>query len=162
MEIIEKLGRAGGPKNRQKKKEEWDRKYGEGNWEIVYFYNNKIYTREEALSEFYNKSYYIFLKNNPNITMRLCLLARELYNPHAEATGGVDLQVPAVLEALDRLGRELTGKERIAIGTWGSKYGKKYPPISHQLSPFKIPLWCDRRISVEKFWQEYKYLAVKN
>lgn len=162
MRIVEKLGQAGGPKNRERKKKEWDEKYGEGNWEVVYFYKDKIYTRDEALKQFYNESYYIYFKTHPNTTMRLCLLAGELYNPHAENTGGVDLQVPAVLEALDRLGRKLTGKERIAIGTWGSKFGKKYPPISHELSPFKIPLWCEPSISVEEFWQDYKYLAVKD
>ena len=29
------------------------------------------------------------------------MMAKELYNPHAEETGGVDLQCPAVYQALE-------------------------------------------------------------
>lgn len=93
---------------------------------------------------------------------KLCKIARELYNPHAEATGSVDLQCLAVLKALDKLGVKLEGKERVAIGTYGTKKGRKFPPISYELSPFNIPLWCKPEISVERFWQEYKFLAVKS
>lgn len=158
---VEKLGRAGGPKNRERKQKEWDTKYGKGNWCVVYQYNGKVYTREEALEEFYNKSYYDFLKNNPQLANQLCQMAKELYNPHAEETGGVDLQCPAVYQALEKLGLSLKGKERVAIGVWGTKYGRKYPSISYKLSPFQVPLWCDHSINVEAFWQDYKYLGVQ-
>jgi hypothetical protein len=162
MKIIEKLGRAGGPEKREKARVEWNKKYGEGNWEIVYFYNGKIYSRDEAMEEFYNKSYYEYLKNHEETLDKLCNMAAMLYNPHAEATEGVDLQVPAVLRSIEELGRKLQGKEIVAIGTYGYKDGIKYPPISWELSPFRMPLWCDKKLSVEKFWQEYKYLAVKD
>lgn len=159
--IVQKIGRAGGPRNRMQKQKEWNEKYGEGNWEVVYVYNNKIYTRKEALEKFYNKSYYEFLKNNPEIAEELCSMAKEIYNPHAEATGGVDLQCPAVHYALKKLGYSLKGKQRVAIGTWGTKYGMEYPSISYKLSPFRVPLWCDSSTSVEEFWQQNKYLGVK-
>lgn len=158
-EIIEKIGRAGGPKNREQKRLEWNKRFGKDKWTIVYYFENKIYTRDEALEYFYNESYYNYLKNNIDTAKKLCSMAYSIYNPHAEATGGVDLQCPAVEKALEKLGLKLNGKERIAIGVWGSRNGKYYPPISHELSPFKIPIWCNRQISVESFWQDYKYLA---
>lgn len=161
MKIVEKLGRAGGPKNREKMKKNWDEKYGKDNWEVVYFYNDKIYTREQALKEFYELSYLEYLKNNKNIADLLCNIAKELYNPHAEMTGGVDLQVPAVTKALEQLGLTLKGNQRIAIGVYGTKQGIKYPYVSWKLSPYAIPLWCNSKIDVENFWQNYKYLAIK-
>lgn len=63
---VEKLGRAGGPRNRERKQKEWNEKYGEGNWSVVYQYNGKVYTREEALENFYHKRIiflFILIKN---------------------------------------------------------------------------------------------------
>lgn len=163
MKIIERIGRAGGKKQREAKQKEWDKKYGIGNWEVVYFYDGKIYTREEALEEFYNKSYFEFLKKNPMVVEELCKRAGTLFNPHSRGTTGIDLQCPSVLAALEKLGKTLNGTEEIAIGTWQNKFGSKvsYPQISYTLSPFKIPVWCNPKMNVEKFWQEYKFLAVK-
>lgn len=161
LKVVEKIGRAGGPTERARRQREWDEKYGKGRWEVVYLFNGRIYTREEALKEFYNKSYYLYLKEHPETVRKLCEMAKEIYNPHAEATGGVDLQCPAVLEALQKLGVSLCGDQRVAIGTYGAKKGRKFPSISYELSPFNIPLWCKPEISVEKFWQDYKFLAVK-
>lgn len=161
MEIVTKLGRAGGFKNRERMRQEWNRLYGEGNWEVVYYYNKQIYTRDQALEEFYHKSYLMFMKKHPEIVDELCKMAKELYNPHAESTTGVDLQCPAVYKALETLGRTLEGTERVAIGTWGYNRGIKYPMISLKLSPFQVPIWCENKLSVESFWQNYKYLAVK-
>lgn len=158
--IVCPLDRAGNAKNREEKRLEWNAKYGEGKWEVVYKYKDKIMTRDEALDEYYHKSYYLYLKSKPNMLYELCNTANELYNPHAVNTGGVDLQCPAVLLALEKLGKKLVGKQKIAIGTWGVKNGMKYPKISWDLSPFKVPLWCDSFISIEKFWQEFKYLGV--
>lgn len=159
--VIEQLGRAGNKQNRDRKRAEWNLKYGEDNWEVMYKYNDKLMTRDEALEEYYNKSYYLFLKENPKKLEALCNVAGQLYNPHAVNTGGVDLQCPAVEKALEKLGKELKGKERIAIGTWGTKNGLKYPQISYDLSPYQVPIWCNKSISVENFWQDYKFLVVK-
>ena len=158
MKIIEKVGRAGSKKQREEKQKEWDNKYGKGKWSIQYVYKNKIYTREEALEEFYNKSYFIFLKNNPKIVEELRVRAKTLYNPHAEKTTGIDLQVPAVYKALENLGIELQGEERIAIGEYGKD---NYPLITKKLNPYRVPLWCDKKDNVEDFWQNNKYLVIE-
>lgn len=160
--IVEKLDRAGGFKNRERKHKEWDLKYGENNWEVVYKYKDKILSQEEALDEYYNKSYFVFMKSNPSLVQKLCNTTKQIYNPHALNTRSVDLQCPAVLIALKKLGYTLKGTERTAIGAWGTKKGYKYPNISYDFSPFKVPLWCDNNISIENFWQDYKYLAIKN
>lgn len=166
--IVCQLGRAGNLKNREAKKLEWNCKYGEENWKVVYKYKDKIMSRDKALDEYYNKSYYLYLKENPVKLNELCKSANAIYNPHAENTGGIDLQCQAVLIALEKLGRKLEGTQKIAIGTWNTKNRNrnaknkiKYPQISWDLSPFKIPIWCDKSISIETFWQEYKYLVVK-
>lgn len=156
-QILEKIGRAGNEQQRELTQKKWTNQYGEG-WFVGYVYKNKSYTYEEALQEFYHKSYYEFMKNHPEIIEELCSSANAIYNPHAERTGGFDLQCPAVSEVLTKLGKELHGTRRIAIGTYGAKYGIIYPPISTKLSPFRVPLWCDNNISVETFWQNYKYL----
>lgn len=157
VKVLEKIGRAGNARQRKLTQENWDRKYGKG-WYVGYCYKEKTYTYDEALVEFYHKSYFEFMKKNPNIVEELCSQAKELYNPHAEKTGGVDLQVPAVLEALSKLNKTLKGTERIAIGVFGTKNGLTYPAISNKLSPFKVPLWCNSYLSVETFWQNYKFL----
>lgn len=162
MQIIEKVGRAGGKKQREEKQKEWDKKYGKNNWSIGYFYDNKFYTREEALIEFYDKSYYEFLKKNPKIVEEICKRAKTLYNPHARHTTGIDLQSPSVQKAIDRLGKKLEGNEELAVGVWGTNKGYKYPQISFKLDPYRVPLWCDKTINLESFWQEYKYLVINN
>lgn len=159
--IIKQVNRAGDKSNRLKNKMKWDLLYGENKWEIIYKYKDKIYTREEALDEFYNKSHYIYMKDNESLLNELCNVANDIYNPHSINTGSVDLQCPAVKLSLQKLNRKLTGNSKIAIGVWGEKYGMQYPKISHELSPYEVPLWCDKNISVEYFWQNFKYLAQK-
>lgn len=58
LKIVQKIGRAGGKAERERRQKKWDRMYGPGKWEVVYFFEGRIYTREEALEKFYNKSYF--------------------------------------------------------------------------------------------------------
>lgn len=180
-QIIEKIGRAGGFKKREAIQKEWDATYGKGNWIVGYVYNNTCYTREEALELFYNQSYVEFIKTHfKKIEVELLQVASELFNPHALFTTGVDLQVPAVMKALEELKAPLTGSKKVAIGTFQVKawtpralsLAKQYdltvkedriiyPSITTFLSPYKVPLRQNPQISIEDFWQEYKYLLVK-
>ena len=77
--------------------------------------------------------------------------------PHADATGGVDLQVPALLAYLERNGLKLAGSEVVDIGTW---QGQASHPISVRLSPLHVRLTGDPKRTLEQFWQEEKCLAV--
>jgi hypothetical protein len=80
-----------------------------------------------------------------------------LRNPHAEATTGVDLQVPAIMNYLERHGRRLQGTEVVDIGSWK---GQASHAISVRLSPLHIHVVGDSKMTLEQFWQEKKCLAV--
>ena len=49
MEIVERgYGRVGDTRNYARLKDEWNQKYGEGNWERGYFYKERFYPYEDA------------------------------------------------------------------------------------------------------------------
>ena len=83
--------------------------------------------------------------------------AKTLRNPHAEATTGVDLQVPAVMDYLRRNGHTLQGNEVVDIGSWK---GDASHALSIRLSPLQVRVVGDSRMTLEKFWQDKKCLAV--
>src|SRR6185295_5851571 len=93
-----RLGRAGAQKRRDARQSEWDRQFGEGNWAIGYVIDGEFVLQETALETVYYRSYEAYLDQHPDELDLLCEIARTLHNPHAEATTGVDLQVPAIQE----------------------------------------------------------------
>jgi len=156
--IIERrLGRAGGVKEREARQRDWDRKHGEGNWAIGYVIEGEFILQEEALEVIYYKSYEEHFLNHPEDLEELISLAKELRNPHAEATTGVDLQIPAIKEYLRRNSLLLKGKERVDIGSWN---GEASHPISIRLSPLHIKVVGDSKMTLEKFWQTKKCLSI--
>jgi hypothetical protein len=156
--IIERrLGRAGGIKPREARQKEWDIKYGEGNWAIGYVIAGEFILQEDAIEVIYNKSYEEHFIKYPENLEELINLAKDLRNPHAEATTGVDLQVPAIKEYLLRNNLSLKGKEIVDIGSWN---GEASHPISITLSPLHIKVAGNAKMTLEKFWQAKKCLAV--
>ena len=83
-------------------------------------------------------------------------LAPRLRNPHAEATSGVDLQVPAITAYLERHGLTLQGSEVVDIGSW---QGTSSHPIGVRLSPLQIHVAGSDHVTLESFWQGKKCLA---
>ncbi len=156
--IIERrLGRAGGIKARNARQREWDKKFGEGNWAIGYLVDGEFILQEDALESIYYKSYEEHFSAHPDDLTELIGLAKELRNPHAEATTGVDLQVPAIIEYLKRNSLKLQGQERVDIGSW---QGKNSHAISIRLSPLHIKAAGHPNMTLEKFWQSKKCLAI--
>ena len=155
--VERKIGRAGGVKQRTARQREWDQKYGESNWAVGYVIDGTFVPQEVALESIYNRSYEQHFAAHPEDLEELILLAKSLRNPHAEATTGVDLQVPAILVYLERHGLRLQGAEVVDIGSWK---GKASHPISIRLSPLHIPVTGDPKTTLEQFWQERKCLAV--
>ncbi len=156
--IVERrIGRAGGERQRSARQREWDRKYGEGNWEIGYVLDGAFVTQEEAVRTVYQRSYDEHFAAHPADLEELIALARRLRNPHAEATTGVDLQVPAILDYLDRHGLMLQGREVVDVGTWE---GKASHALSVRLSPLHVRAAGCPKMTLEQFWQEKKCLAV--
>lgn len=155
--VERKIGRAGGVKQRTARQREWDKKYGEANWSVGYMIDGSFVLQEEALESIYNRSYEEHFAAHPEDLEELIRLAKHLRNPHAEATTGVDLQVPAIMSFLERRGLQLQGTEVVDIGSWK---GKASHPISIRLSPLHIHVVGDTKMTLEQFWQERKCLAV--
>ena len=117
--IVERrIGKAGGEKQRAGRQREWDRKYGEDTRAIGYVMDDQFVRQEEALDSVYHCSYDLHFAEHPEDLAELIALARVPRNPHAEATTGVDLQVPAIHDYLRRHGLELQGREVVDVGTW--------------------------------------------
>lgn len=154
--IVErKIGKAGGLKQRTSRQREWDRIYGD--WAIGYVIDGEFVTQDDALETVYYKSYEEHFRHHPEDLHELIHLAKTLRNPHAVATTGVDLQVPAIMDYLKRNGLSLLGAEVVDIGTFD---GKCTHPISVRLSPLTIKCCIKPKMTLEMFWQEKKCLAV--
>ena len=157
-QVVERrVGRAGSVKQRTVRQRDWDHKYGEGNWGIGYMIDGDFVPQEAALESVYYRSYEEHFAAHPEDLAELIALARVLRNPHAEATTGVDLQVPAILSYLERHGLQLQGQEVVDIGSW---QGEASHPISIRLSPLHIKAAGHPRMTLEQFWQDKKCLAI--
>jgi hypothetical protein len=157
-QVVErKIGRAGGVKQRTARQQEWDRKYGEANWAVGYLIEGEFVLQDEALESVYYRSYEEYFAAHPKDLEELIRTARSLHNPHAEATTGVDLQVPAIENYLGRHGLRLQGTEVVSIGSWN---GKASHALSIRLSPLHIRVTGNPKMTLEQFWQEKKCLAV--
>ena len=152
-----KLGKAGNLKQQQKRQNEWNRKYGQDCWMIGYIIDGNFITSEEAFQVIYYPSYVKHFEKYPDDLEELIRIAKALRNPHAEATGGVDLQTPAILQYLQQHNLKLEGSEIVDIGTWGNISSHK---ISVRLSPLQIKVVFDDKITLEKYWQEKKVLVI--
>lgn len=154
--IVErKIGKAGNLKQRQKRQSEWNKKYGD-NWMIGYVVDGEFISQEDALESIYYESYKSHFENHPKDLQDLITLAKKLENPHSKFTGGVDLQVPAIMKYLERNNLKLLGNEVVDIGTYGDRSHK----ISVRLSPLTIKVIGNDRMTLEKFWQDKKCLAI--
>lgn len=154
--VERRIGRAGGVKQRGGRQREWDRKYGE-NWAVGYVLDGEFVLQEIAVETIYQKSYDEHFERHPEDLDELIRTAKSLRNPHAEATTGVDLQVPAILEHLRRRGLKLEGHEVVDIGSWQNESSHA---ISIRLSPLQVHVTGDPDMTLEKFWQTKKCLAV--
>lgn len=157
-EVVErKIGRAGGEKQRAARQREWDRRYGADAWAVGYVIDGVFVLQDDALQSVYYRSYEAHFGTHPGDLNELIALAKVLRNPHAEATTGVDLQVPAIAQYLRHHGLELRGTEVVDIGTWE---GQRSHPISVRLSPLHIACVLDPKLTLEQWWQAKKCLAV--
>jgi len=155
--VERRIGRAGGLKQRTERQREWDRKYGDGLWAVGYVVDGEFVLQEDALESIYYRSYEEHFKSHPEDVHELIKQAKTLRNPHALATTGVDLQVPAIMDYLTRNNLSLQGSEVVDIGSWE---GQASHPISIRLSPLHVKLAGDSKITLEKFWQSKKCLAI--
>ena len=157
-EVVERrIGKAGPLKRREARQQEWDHKYGEGQWEVGYVIDGNFVSQEDALESIYYRSYEQHFREHPADLEELITRAKKLRNPHAEATTSVDLQVPAITEYLTRHGLSLKGHEVVDIGSW---QGVASHPLSIRLSPLQVKAFSDAKMTLEQFWQDKKCLAI--
>lgn len=154
--VERRIGRAGGVKQREGRQREWDRKYGEDAWMVGYVVDGRFVPQDEAIETIYNRSYEQHFTEHPEDLEELLRTAKVLRNPHAMATTGVDLQVPAIMSYLKQRGLTLQGTEVVDIGS----YGDRSHALSIRLSPVHIQVAGDSSMTLEKFWQNKKCLAV--
>jgi hypothetical protein len=154
--VERRIGRAGGVKQLEGRQREWDRKYGEDAWMVGYVIDGGFVPQEEAIGTIYNRSYEQHFAEHPEDLEDLIKTAKVLRNPHAMATTGVDLQVPAIMSYLKQRGLALQGAEVVDIGS----YGDRSHALSIRLSPVHIRVAGDSTMTLEKFWQNKKCLAV--
>ncbi len=156
--IVErKIGRAGGEKQRAARQREWDRRYGADSWTVGYVIDGEFVLQDDALDSVYYRSYAAHFRDHPEDLAELLDVAKALRNPHAVATTGVDLQVPAITRYLNEQGLTLQGREVVDIGTWD---GERLHPISVRLSPLQIRCVLDPKLTLEQWWQVKKCLAI--
>jgi len=155
--VERRIGKAGPLKQRQARQRQWDRKYGESQWEVGYVIEGRFISQEAALESIYYRSYEQHFQNHPDDLAELIRLAKVLRNPHAEATTSVDLQVPAIMEYLRRNDLKLSGTDVVDIGSWE---GISSHTISIRLSPLQIKALNSPKNTLEQFWQEKKCLAI--
>ena len=155
--IKRKIGRAGSIKQRTARQRDWDKTYGEGNWAVGYVLEGEFVSQDDAYDAIYYASYVAHFQSHPNDLEELLATAKVLRNPHAEATTGVDLQVPAIQRYLEEHNLSLQGKEVVDIGSW---QGQASHALSIRLSPLHIKFVHNPKMTLEKFWQEKKCLAI--
>ena len=107
-----------GVHRRTARQQEWDAKDGEGNREVGCVLQGEFVPQTQALESIYSRSYEEHFAAHPEDLDELVRTARRLRNPHAEATTGVDLQVPAITTYLERDELALRGEEVVDIGSW--------------------------------------------
>ena len=155
--VERRLGRAGGEKERAARQRDWDRRHGPDSWAVGYVVDGAFVPQDAALESVYYASYEAHFRDHPAALAELIALAKVLRNPHAEATTGVDLQLPAIHTYLDRHGLKLAGTEVVDIGTW---QGERSHPVSVRLSPLHVRCVLDPKLTLEEWWQAKKCLAV--
>jgi hypothetical protein len=155
--VERRIGKAGGEKQRAGRQREWDRKYGEDRWAIGYVIGGEFVRQDAALESVYYQSYERHFAAHPADLEELIATAKTLRNPHAEATTGVDLQVPAIMDFLKRHGLALRGAEVVDIGSW---QGQVSHALGIRLSPLTIECASEPGKTLEQFWQQRKVLAV--
>lgn len=163
---------------RDQKYQEWNQLYGSKNWRLVWRWQN-IYLNFPQACSVYEESYFLFLKNNPQICKELVCSASNVYddapsninsctNYLIQETKHTHIQDIAIRRSLERLGETFKGKELIQIR---DKNG--FHPLSLTLSPGQVPFhrqdliinpWLEgwwQPGSVECFYQSNRFLQVR-
>jgi hypothetical protein len=164
-------------KERDSKYLEWDKKYGKGNWRVVWKAGDKTLDFL-GVCKIYEDAYYEFLKKNPQICAKLLKDASDVYDDAAsnmkskfdysvQETNRTHIQDIVIRNAVRRLGLSFEGKDPVQIR------GRGLYELSKTLEPGSVPFhrldlirqpelkgWWGEG-TVEAFYQSNKVIQVK-
>lgn len=164
-------------KHRDKKRKEWNERYGKDDWRLAWKVG-ETFTDFLGACALYEDGYFEFLKNNPDIFNQLITDASEVYddaqsnvnsgfNYTKQETSRTHLQDIAIRRSIIRLGFWFRGNELIQI-----RQEKGTHPLSMTLSPGRVPFhrldllckpelngWWDKG-TIESFYQSNRWLQV--
>ena len=169
------LGRPGyAGKKRSLRRKELIEKFGKDSWEIRYWIDNQLLSREKALAYFEN-SYIEFFRKNDEILEWLITYAKDVYdtnqsniesglNYSIQETEAIHIHDIAIRRALNQLNKEFKGENLLEVRGENSE--------GYILSPGQVPFnnpemilkpqlkgWWNKN-SIESFWQSNKVLVV--
>jgi len=131
-QIVErKIGRAGSAKQRAARSENGTSVMGRDSWAVGYVIEGEFVLQEEALQSVYYRSYEAHFRAHPEDLEELLRAGSRARNPHAEATTGVDLQIPAIMQYLQRQRTRNSGQR---VVDYRHLAGQRSHPISVRLS----------------------------
>ena len=177
--FVERPGYLG--KKRDEVLEEWNQKYGKGNWRLAYQWGPAVVSRTFAI-QLYEDGYYEFLKNNNETLEWLIKTASDVFDTaESNVRSGLDYQKQetknnhlhdiSIRRAILRLGRRFEGDKLIHV-RWKDSEGYRLSP---GIVPFHIPdmilseeiksysgkdAWW-RSKTIEDFYQRNKILQIK-
>jgi hypothetical protein len=162
-------------KRRDQKHQEFDQKYGHGNWQIARAVNGRILTDEQSMM-LYEDAYHQHLKKNGDVLEWLVRTASEVYdNAETNVQSGLNYQIQEAKS--NHLQDIAIRRSLIRLGTWfrGDHLVQVRGPETegYCLMPGKVPFhmpyiiekkrhegWWEKD-SVEDFWQANKVVVVK-
>lgn len=156
--------------------EAYDKKYGEGNWRIVWKWGEDIICKDLAY-KYYEDAYYIDSKKREALWLELKSVASEVYDIEPrDIESGLDyniqkgpathLQDISIRRVFDRRDWEFEGDELVQIRSKMGKFGDALSPgnvMFHHLTMIEKPFldgWWNNH-SIESFYQNNKILQVK-
>lgn len=175
-------------RRRDERINEFNTKYGEGNWRLAWILpvaNATLtdplpfhFTFEEACRQLYEESYFQYFKDRPEDIDYACQFGECIDNAITNVNSGRDylkqeafsthIQDIALRNVLHRLGRKFEGPPDLILtirskDTDGIRFGPGEVPFFNPdliMTPSLCPKWAGQD-SVEDFWQSNKWLQIK-
>lgn len=164
-------------RSREVKVGQFNDTYGRGNWRLVWVVPTRSLLFKDACVQFYERSYYEYLKENKDLLDFICSFGEVIDNAESNISSGYDyekqesysthIQDIAIRNVLWRMGLKFRGSKNHHLVVRGHLSNGQHlnpghvPFYDHGLItwPSLAPYWALAN-SVEDFWQSNKWLEV--